>query len=40
MQPIIELKNISFSYQPEDTPILKNISFSIKKRRMDCNCWT
>lgn len=31
MQPIIELKNISFSYQPEDTPILKNISFSIKK---------
>lgn len=32
MQPIIELKNIDFNYQPEDaSPALKDVSFSIQQ---------
>lgn len=32
MQPIIELKNIDFNYQPEDAfPALKDVSFSIQQ---------
>ncbi|MFD2307898.1 energy-coupling factor ABC transporter ATP-binding protein [Enterococcus termitis] len=32
MQPIIELKNIKFSYQPEDaSPALNDVSFSIQQ---------
>lgn len=32
MEPIIELKNISFNYQPEDTsPALDDVSFNIKR---------
>ncbi|MGM0218645.1 energy-coupling factor ABC transporter ATP-binding protein [Enterococcus sp. AZ126] len=32
MQPIIELKNINFNYQPEDaSPALKDVSFSIEQ---------
>ena len=32
MQPIIELNNIQFNYQPEDaSPALKDVSFSIQQ---------